>query len=74
MLQVGQPTNVMVQLNMTADEYNWVQSIYFVSSTTHDVGMVRLAFTNTEGFEQFPLFYIITGKKLDIKAKLTIIR
>lgn len=30
-LQVGKPTNVLKQLNMTADQYNWVQSIYFVS-------------------------------------------
>ncbi|KAJ5899570.1 MFS general substrate transporter [Penicillium taxi] len=28
-LQVGKPTNVLNQLNMTADQYNWVQSIYF---------------------------------------------
>lgn len=30
-LQVGQPRNIMIELNMTADQYNWVQSIYFVS-------------------------------------------
>jgi hypothetical protein len=30
-LQVGQPRNIMVELNMTPEEYNWVQSIYFVS-------------------------------------------
>lgn len=30
-LQVGQSTNILRQLNMTADQYNWVQSIYFVS-------------------------------------------
>ena len=30
-LQVGKPTNIMTQLKLTADEYNWVQSIYFVS-------------------------------------------
>lgn len=32
-LQVGQPSNIMIELNMTADQYNWVQSIYFVSIT-----------------------------------------
>lgn len=31
-LQVGQPRNILKELSMTADEYNWVQSIYFVSS------------------------------------------
>ncbi len=30
-LQVGEPRNVLTELNMTADQYNWVQSIYFVS-------------------------------------------
>ncbi|KAL3487360.1 major facilitator superfamily domain-containing protein [Aspergillus germanicus] len=30
-LAVGQPTNIMVQLNMTSDQYNWVQSIYYIS-------------------------------------------
>lgn len=29
-LQVGQPRNIMTELKMTAEEYNWVQSIYFV--------------------------------------------
>ena len=29
-LQVGQPRNILKELSMTADEYNWVQSIYFV--------------------------------------------
>lgn len=32
-LQVGQPRNILVELNMTADQYNWVQSIYFVSAS-----------------------------------------
>jgi hypothetical protein len=32
-LQVGQKSNILVELHMTADQYNWVQSIYFVSST-----------------------------------------
>jgi hypothetical protein len=31
-LQVGQPRNILKELDMTTDEYNWVQSIYFVSS------------------------------------------
>ncbi|EMR63572.1 putative pantothenate transporter protein [Eutypa lata UCREL1] len=30
-LAVGQPTNILVQLDMTSDEYNWVQSIYYIS-------------------------------------------
>ena len=30
-LQVGQPSNIMEELKMTTEEYNWVQSIYFVS-------------------------------------------
>lgn len=29
-LQVGEPRNIMTELSMTANEYNWVQSIYFV--------------------------------------------
>ena len=29
-LQVDQSTNILTQLKMTDDEYNWVQSIYFV--------------------------------------------
>ncbi|GAB1195499.1 hypothetical protein APSETT444_004758 [Aspergillus pseudonomiae] len=31
-LQVGEDRNVLNELMMTSDEYNWVQSIYFVSS------------------------------------------
>ena len=31
-LQVGQARNILKELAMTADEYNWVQSIYFVFS------------------------------------------
>jgi hypothetical protein len=30
-LQVGQPRNILKELHMTADQYNWVQSLYFVS-------------------------------------------
>lgn len=30
-LQVGQPSNVLNELKMSANQYNWVQSIYFVS-------------------------------------------
>ncbi|KAH7395549.1 MFS transporter [Cadophora sp. MPI-SDFR-AT-0126] len=36
-LQVGKPTNIMVQLKMTADEYNWVQSIYFIAYIIFEV-------------------------------------
>ncbi|EXJ80493.1 hypothetical protein A1O1_08638 [Capronia coronata CBS 617.96] len=36
-LQVGQPRNIMVELNMTADQYNWVQSIYFISYIVFEV-------------------------------------
>lgn len=34
-LQVGKPSNILTQLGMTADQYNWVQSIYFVSGQRH---------------------------------------
>ncbi|KAG9788874.1 hypothetical protein KCU88_g1633, partial [Aureobasidium melanogenum] len=30
-LAVGKPTNILKQLDMTADQYNWVQSIYYIS-------------------------------------------
>lgn len=30
-LQVGQPRNIMSELKMSSNDYNWVQSIYFVS-------------------------------------------
>ena len=33
-LQVGEDRNVLKELNMTSNEYNWVQSIYFVSFKT----------------------------------------
>ncbi|OAP60047.1 hypothetical protein AYL99_05049 [Fonsecaea erecta] len=36
-LQVGEPRNVLKELNMTADEYNWVQSIYFISYIVFEV-------------------------------------
>ncbi|KAL1959088.1 hypothetical protein VTO42DRAFT_2875 [Malbranchea cinnamomea] len=36
-LQVGQPSNIMIQLNMTPNEYNWVQSIYFISYIVFEV-------------------------------------
>ncbi|EXJ79705.1 hypothetical protein A1O3_07988 [Capronia epimyces CBS 606.96] len=36
-LQVGQPRNILKELNMTADEYNWVQSIYFISYIVFEV-------------------------------------
>ena len=29
-LQVGKSRNILKELHMTADQYNWVQSIYFV--------------------------------------------
>lgn len=29
-LQVGQPSNVLTELGMTADQYNWIQTVYFV--------------------------------------------
>lgn len=31
-LQVGEDRNILNELRMTSDEYNWVQSIYFVGS------------------------------------------
>ncbi|KAH8661599.1 permease of the major facilitator superfamily [Tricladium varicosporioides] len=36
-LQVGQPTNILKQLHMSADQYNWVQSIYFISYIVFEV-------------------------------------
>ncbi|CZR53733.1 probable permeases of the major facilitator superfamily [Phialocephala subalpina] len=36
-LQVGKPTNILKQLHMTADQYNWVQSIYFISYIVFEV-------------------------------------
>jgi hypothetical protein len=32
-LAVGSQTNILKQLGMTSDEYNWVQSIYFVCTS-----------------------------------------
>jgi hypothetical protein len=32
-LQVGEDRNILTELHMSSNEYNWVQSIYFVSST-----------------------------------------
>lgn len=31
-LQVGEPRNVLTELNMTADQYNWVQTVYYVGA------------------------------------------
>ena len=36
-LQVGQPRNSLNELNMTADQYNWVQSIYFIAYIIFEV-------------------------------------
>ncbi|KFY12870.1 hypothetical protein V492_03606 [Pseudogymnoascus sp. VKM F-4246] len=36
-LQVGQPSNILNELGMTADQYNWVQSIYFISYIVFEV-------------------------------------
>ncbi|KAF2644428.1 permease of the major facilitator superfamily [Massarina eburnea CBS 473.64] len=36
-LQVGQSSNIMTELKMTADQYNWVQSIYFISYIIFEV-------------------------------------
>ncbi|KAI9710336.1 MAG: hypothetical protein M1820_002831 [Bogoriella megaspora] len=36
-LQVGQPRNILKELHMTADDYNWVQSIYFISYIVFEV-------------------------------------
>lgn len=33
-LQVGEPRNVLNELKMSANQYNWVQSIYFVRFET----------------------------------------
>lgn len=29
-LQVGEPSNVLTELGMSTDQYNWVQTVYFV--------------------------------------------
>ncbi|TVY91632.1 putative transporter [Lachnellula willkommii] len=36
-LQVGKPSNILKQLKMSADDYNWVQSIYFISYIVFEV-------------------------------------
>ncbi|KAI9829510.1 MAG: hypothetical protein M1819_006330 [Sarea resinae] len=36
-LQVKQPRNILVELKMTANQYNWVQSIYFISYIVFEV-------------------------------------
>ncbi|KAK4550015.1 hypothetical protein LTR36_002982 [Oleoguttula mirabilis] len=36
-LQVGEPSNILKELSMTANEYNWVQSIYFISYIIFEV-------------------------------------
>lgn len=36
-LQVGEPRNILTELNMTSDQYNWVQSIYFISYILFEV-------------------------------------
>lgn len=37
MLQVGEARNVLTELRMSTDEYNWVQSIYFISYIVFEV-------------------------------------
>ncbi|BAE62149.1 unnamed protein product [Aspergillus oryzae RIB40] len=36
-LQVGEDRNILNELRMTSDEYNWVQSIYFISYIVFEV-------------------------------------
>ncbi|EKG16960.1 Major facilitator superfamily [Macrophomina phaseolina MS6] len=36
-LQVGQPSNILAELNMSPNQYNWVQSIYFISYIVFEV-------------------------------------
>ncbi|PGH14306.1 hypothetical protein AJ79_03128 [Helicocarpus griseus UAMH5409] len=36
-LQVGEDRNVLKELKMTSDQYNWVQSIYFISYIVFEV-------------------------------------
>ncbi|KPM36367.1 hypothetical protein AK830_g10200 [Neonectria ditissima] len=36
-LQVGEERNVLTELNMTVDQYNWVQTIYFISYVIFEV-------------------------------------
>lgn len=37
-LQIGQASNVLTELNMTADQYNWIQTVYFVRLTLSHSG------------------------------------
>ncbi len=37
MLQVGEDRNILNELHMTSDQYNWVQSIYFISYIIFEV-------------------------------------
>lgn len=51
-LQVGQSSNVLTELGMTADQYNWIQTVYFVSlilshsPSTHLLAMLILSDRN----------------------------
>ncbi|KAK7734133.1 hypothetical protein SLS63_004418 [Diaporthe eres] len=36
-LQVGQSSNVLTELGMTADQYNWIQTVYFISYVIFEV-------------------------------------
>lgn len=51
-LQVGQPSNVLTELGMTADQYNWIQTVYFVG----------LGLTRSRPQDSFPPFS--EGEKL----------
>ncbi|KAJ4260420.1 hypothetical protein NW762_007159 [Fusarium torreyae] len=36
-LQVGESRNVLTELNMTADQYNWVQTVYYISYVIFEI-------------------------------------
>ncbi|KAJ0114682.1 vitamin h [Diaporthe amygdali] len=49
-LQVGQPSNVLKELGMSADQYNWIQTVYFISYVIFEVPSNLVLKKNKEGF------------------------
>lgn len=63
-LQVGQSRNILKELNMTDDQYNWVQSIYFVRENQfgellykHDMIHLHLARSATSSLRSPAICY-----------------
>lgn len=48
-LQFGQDRNILTELNMSSNEYNWVQSIYFVSRGSLER---KLSVTNSQPLDR----------------------